>query len=148
MVDDTQLIPIIEILEGLESLMDQSPSGDIEGILLAAWFKVSNTLPEDFLTATCEDASAAGLRRYLRVKAFFDDPVNHPISSQDLDDYYQNRLPIDKEQAEYFFFESTDDQDWYRRIECGRMGRQLCSISIMIMIIIPIFDRPWKYWVL
>ena len=111
MVDDTQLIPIIEILEGLESLMDQSPSDDIEGILLAAWFKVSNTLPEDFLAATSEDASASGLRRYLRVKAFFDDPVNHPISSQELDDYYQNRLPIDKEQAEYFFFDSTDDQD-------------------------------------
>ena len=111
MVDDAQLIPIIEILEGLESLMDKAPSDDIEGILLAAWFKVSNTLPEDFLAATCEDASAAGLRRYLRVKAFFDDPVHHPISSQELDDYYQNRLPINKEQAEYFFFDSTDDQD-------------------------------------
>ena len=40
MVDDTQLIPIIEILEGLESLMDRAPSDDIEEILLAAWLKV------------------------------------------------------------------------------------------------------------
>ncbi|MEM9008418.1 MAG: hypothetical protein AAGE59_33525 [Cyanobacteria bacterium P01_F01_bin.86] len=111
MVDDTRLIPIIEILEGLESLMDQSPSDNIEGILLTAWSKVSNTLPEDFLAATCEDASAAGLRRYLRVKAFFDDPVQHPISSQDLADYHQNRQPIDKEQAEYFFLDLADDQD-------------------------------------
>ena len=102
MVDKTQLIPIIEILEGLESLMDQSPSDDIEEILLTAWLKVSNTLPEDFLAATREDAGAAGLRRYLKVKAFFDAPVQHPISSQELDAYYQNRLPIDEEQAEYF----------------------------------------------
>ena len=69
MADDTQLMPIIEILEGLESLLDQAPSDDIEGILLAAWLKVSNTLPEDFLAATHEDASAAGLRRYLRVRS-------------------------------------------------------------------------------
>ena len=111
MVDDTQLIPIIEILEGLESLMDQAPSSDIEEILLAAWLKVSNTFPEDFLAATREDASAAGLRRYLRVKAFFDDPIQHPISSQELFDYHQNHLPIDEEQAEFFFFDLTDNQD-------------------------------------
>ncbi|MEL6930715.1 MAG: hypothetical protein AAFO95_19085 [Cyanobacteria bacterium J06600_6] len=111
MVDDTQLIPTIEILEGLEFLMDRTPSDDIEEILLAAWLKVSNTLPEDFLAATREDASAAGLRRYLRVKAFFNDPIQHPISSQELNDYYQNRLPIDEEQAEFFFVDSTEDRD-------------------------------------
>ncbi|MGD1904489.1 MAG: hypothetical protein ACFB0C_00680 [Leptolyngbyaceae cyanobacterium] len=110
MVDDTQLIPIIEILEGLESLMDQATSDDIEGILLTAWLKISDTFPEDFLAATREDASAAGLRRYLRVKAFFDDPIQHPISSQELIDYQQNRLPIDEEQAEFLFFDLTEDQ--------------------------------------
>ena len=115
-----KLIPIIEILEGLESLMDQAPSDDIEGILLAAWLKVSNTLPEDFLAATREDASAAGLRRYLRVKAFFDNPIQNPISSQELNDYYQNRLPINEEQAEFFFFDSTDDQDWFKGIVRAR----------------------------
>ena len=111
MVDDTRLIPIIEILEGLESLMDEAPSGEIEGILLAAWLKVSKTLPEDFLAATCEDASAAGLRRHLRVKAFFDDPVQHPISPQELADYQQNHVAIDEEKTEFFFFDSTNDQD-------------------------------------
>ncbi|HHP7230050.1 MAG TPA: hypothetical protein ACFCUY_04235 [Xenococcaceae cyanobacterium] len=111
MVDDTQLIPIIEILEGLESLMDRAPSDDIEEILLAAWLKVSNTLPEDFLAATRKDASANGLRRYLRIKEFFDDPIEHPISSKELDDYYQSHLPIDEEQAEFFFFDSTDNRD-------------------------------------
>ena len=111
MLDDTQLIPIIEILEELEALMDQAPSDDIERFLLAAWLKVSNTLPEDFLAATREDSSAAGLRRYLRVKAFFDDPIQHPISSQDLDDYHRNHLPIDEEKAEHFFLDVTDDQD-------------------------------------
>ncbi|MEM6401107.1 MAG: hypothetical protein AAF757_12875 [Cyanobacteria bacterium P01_D01_bin.116] len=111
MVDDTQLIPIIEILEGLESLMDQAPSGDIEEILLAAWLKVSKTFPEDFLAATREDASADGLRRYLRVKAFFDDPIQHPISSQELLDYHQNHQPIDEEQAEFFFLDLNDNQD-------------------------------------
>ncbi len=111
MVDDTQLIPIIEILEGLESLMDRAPSCDIEGILQAAWLRVSNTLPEDFLAATREDASAAGLRGYLRVKAFFGDPIQHPISSQELVDYHQSHLPIDEEQAEFFFFDLTDERD-------------------------------------
>ncbi|MEM9091125.1 MAG: hypothetical protein AAGC93_20565 [Cyanobacteria bacterium P01_F01_bin.53] len=111
MVDDTGLLPIIEILEGLESLMDRAPSEDIEGILLAAWLKVSNTLPEDFLAATREDSSAAGLCRYLRVKAFFDDPIQHPISSQELAEYHQNHLAIDEEQTEFFFFDPTDDQD-------------------------------------
>ena len=114
MLDDTQLIPIIEILEGLESLMDQAPSDDIERILLAAWLKVSNTLPKDFLAATSEDSSAAGLRRYLRVKAFFHDPIQHPISSQELLDYHQNHLAINEEQTEFFFFDSTDNQDWFK----------------------------------
>ena len=111
MVDDTQLVPTIEMLEKLEFLMDEAPSDDIEGILMAAWLKVSHTLPEDFLAATREDASAAGLRRYLRVKAFFDDPIQHPISSQELADYYQNRLPVDEKQAEFFSVDLTDDQD-------------------------------------
>ena len=111
MLDDTQLIPIVEILEELEALMDQAPSDDIERILLATWLKVSKTLPEDFLAATREDASAAGLRRYLRVKAFFDDPIQHPISSQELLDYQQHHLPIDEEKAEHFFLDVTDDKD-------------------------------------
>ena len=93
--------------------MEQAPSDDIEGILMAAWLKVSNTLPEDFLAATREDASADGLRRYLRVKAFFDDPIQHPISSQELADYQQSHQPIDEEQTEYFFLDSTDDQDCF-----------------------------------
>ena len=111
MANDNQIITIIEILEGLESLMDQAPSDDVEEILLAAWLKVSNTLPEDFLAATHEDASAAGLRRYLQVKAFFDDPIGHPISSQELIDYYKNHQPIDEEKAEFLFFDLTEDQD-------------------------------------
>ena len=57
------------------------------------------------------DASAAGLRRHLRVKAFFDDPVQHPISPQELADYQQNHVAIDEEKTEFFFFDSTNDQD-------------------------------------
>ena len=110
-MDATQLIPVIKVLEGLETLMDQAPSDDIEGILQAAWLQISETFPEDFLAATHDDASAAGLRRYLRVKAFFDDPVQHPIQPQELEDYYQNRMPIDEENAEFFFLDWTDDQD-------------------------------------
>ena len=111
MADNTQLIPIIDILEGLENLMDKAPSGEIEGILQVAWLQISETFPKDFLAATHDDASAAGLRRYLRVKAFFDDPVQHPIQSQDLEDYYQNRQPIDEDQAEFFFLDRAEDQD-------------------------------------
>ena len=36
MVNDAPLLPTIDILEGLETLMDKAPSGEIEGILQAA----------------------------------------------------------------------------------------------------------------
>ena len=108
-MDIAQLIPVIDILEGLETLMDKAPSGEIEGILQSAWLQVSETFPKDFLAATHDDASAAGLRRYLRVKAFFEDPIKDPIQSQDLADYYQNRQPIDEEKAEFFFLDANDE---------------------------------------
>ena len=110
-MDIVQLIPIIDILEGLETLMDQAPSGEIEGILQSAWLQVSETFPKDFLAATHDDASAAGLRRYLRVKAFFEDPIKYPIQPQELADYYQNRQPINEEKAEFFFLDGNDYQN-------------------------------------
>ncbi len=86
----TQLLQTIDILEELENLMDLAPSTDIEEILQEAWLHISQTFPEDFKAATSLDAGAEGLRRYLRVKAFFTNPIENPISPQELEIYYRN----------------------------------------------------------
>jgi hypothetical protein len=97
-----KILQSIAVLEGLENLMDIAPDAAIEDILIQAWSKVSDTFPEDFQQATQQDAGAEGLRRYLRVKAFFEDPAQG-ISQDDLVIYHQNRaLPID-DCAEFFF---------------------------------------------
>ncbi len=90
------LLRTIDVLEELETLMDLAPSAEIEEILQEAWVKISQTFPEDFKEATYLDAGAEGLRRYLRIKAFFADPVANPISREELEIYYQNHaLPED-----------------------------------------------------
>jgi hypothetical protein len=98
-----ELLQTIDILEGLETLLDQSPRDEISAILGEAWLKVSATLPSDLQAATQEDAGSEGLRRYLRVKAFFSDPSQNPISHSELIAYYQNRIPIDEQSAEFLF---------------------------------------------
>ncbi len=98
-----EILKTIEILEALESLLDNAPSCEIEDILQEAWIKVSETFPDDFKEATREDAGAEGLRRYIRVKAFFENPTEHPISPEELEAYYRNRAPVDEDSAEFFF---------------------------------------------
>lgn len=89
-----ELLKTIDILEGLESLLDQAPTPAIADVLQEAWLNVTRTFPEDFQEATREDAGSEGLRRYVRIKAFFSDPIQNPITPQELEDYYQNRLPL------------------------------------------------------
>jgi hypothetical protein len=98
-----EILQTIEILAGLEALLDAAPNSTIAEILQTAWIQVSETFPEDFQAATCEDAGAEGLRRYIRVKAFFEDPAGHPLSPEDLAAYYQNRTPVDEDSAEFYF---------------------------------------------
>ena len=98
-----EILETIGILEALETLIEIAPSSDIEEILQEAWIKVSETFPDDFKAATREDAGAEGLRRYIRVKAFFENPVQNPISSEELEAYYRNRAPVDEDSAEFFF---------------------------------------------
>jgi hypothetical protein len=100
MADDitTQLLQTIDLLETLENLMDSAPSPEVEEILQEAWLKISDTFPEDFREATSLDAGAEGLRRYLRVKAFFADPIANPISPDELETYYRNHQPLDDAQ--------------------------------------------------
>jgi len=99
-----EILQAIDILEGLENLLDIAPNAKIAIILQEAWLKISDTFPEDFKEATKEDAGAEGLRLYIRVKAFFADPIQNPISQEDLEAYYQNHAqPIDEESAEFFF---------------------------------------------
>lgn len=85
-----QLLQSIDILEELENLMDLAPSPEIEDILQEAWLKISYTFPEDFREATYLDAGAEGLRRYLRIKAFFANPSDNPITPEELQIYYRN----------------------------------------------------------
>ncbi|MEG4812407.1 hypothetical protein QUA82_33380 [Microcoleus sp. F8-D3] len=98
-----EILKTIEILEALEALLDNAPNCEVEAILQEAWIKVSETFPDDFKEATREDAGAEGLRRYIRVKAFFENPTEHPISPEELEAYYRNRAPIDEDSAEFFF---------------------------------------------
>lgn len=98
-----EILKTIEILETLEALLDNAPSCEVEAILQEAWIKVSETFPDDFKEATREDAGAEGLRRYIRIKAFFENPAQNPISPEELEAYYHNRAPVDEDSAEFFF---------------------------------------------
>jgi hypothetical protein len=98
-----KILKTIDILEALETLMDKAPTSETIAILQDAWLRMSETFPEDFKAATREDAGAEGLRRYIRVKAFFENPNEHPIRPEELEAYYQNRTPIDADSAEFFF---------------------------------------------
>ncbi|MFM7447624.1 MAG: hypothetical protein ACKO24_03370 [Leptolyngbyaceae cyanobacterium] len=98
-----EILQTIDILEALETLMDKALTPEVEAILQETWIKVSETFPEDFKDATREDAGAEGLRRYIRVKAFFENPTENPISPEELEAYHRNREPIDEGSAEFFF---------------------------------------------
>lgn len=99
------LLRTIDILEELERLMELAPSPELEEILQEAWLKISQTFPEDFKEATYLDAGADGLRRYLRIKAFFADPVANPISREELEIYYHNHaFPDDEDDDSDFEF--------------------------------------------
>jgi hypothetical protein len=87
-----EILQTIDVLEGLENLLDIAPNEQIEQILEAAWLQVSETFPEDFKDATQEDAGSEGLRLYIRVKAFFGNPSENPITQEDLETYYLNRI--------------------------------------------------------
>lgn len=98
-----RLLRAIDILEQLENAIEIAPTPEIEQILQEAWLKISNTFPEDFKDATHLDASAEGLRRYLKVQAFFHDPTQQAISPEELELYYQNQSPPSEEAADFFF---------------------------------------------
>jgi hypothetical protein len=98
-----EILQTIDILEALEALLDKAPTPEVAAIVQEAWIKVSETFPEDFKAATREDAGAEGLRRYIRVKAFFENPAENPISPEELEAYYRNREPVDEDSAEFFF---------------------------------------------
>lgn len=98
-----EILQTIAILEALETLIDNAPSSKVEAILQEAWIKVSETFPDDFKEATREDAGAEGLRRYIRIKAFFENPTENPVSPEELEAYYRNREPVDEDSAEFFF---------------------------------------------
>jgi hypothetical protein len=99
-----EILATIDLLEVLEQWLEQPPTPAVEAILQQAWLQISQTFPEDFQAATQEDAGAEGLRRYVRIKQFFADPVAHPIGPAELEAYYRSRTdPIDPDTTDYFF---------------------------------------------
>jgi hypothetical protein len=100
----SDIIHTIDVLEGLENLLDIAPTEQIEQILEAAWLQISETFPEDFKEATREDAGSEGLRLYIRVKAFFSNPSENPITQEDLETYYLNHTQPSED-------DETDDPD-------------------------------------
>jgi hypothetical protein len=101
-----EILKLIDVLDGLETLIDTSPSEEVEDILEEAWLQISDLFPEDFKLATQHDAGAEGLRRYLKVKAFFENPSERSISAADLEEYYRSCTATDEEDEEStdFFF--------------------------------------------
>jgi hypothetical protein len=106
-MNDSELMPrllkAIDILDQLETMMDDAPTPELEQILQEAWLKISKTFPEDFQDATHLDAGAEGLRRYLKVQAFFHDPTRYPISREELEIYYHNQSISTDDSTEFFF---------------------------------------------
>ncbi|MEB3291275.1 MAG: hypothetical protein VKI82_15260 [Leptolyngbya sp.] len=99
-----EILKVIDILDGLEALIENAPNEDVEDILEEAWLHISDTFPEDFKAATQHDAGAEGLRRYLKVKAFFENPSERSISAAELEEYYRSYTAAEEDEDE----ESTD----------------------------------------
>jgi hypothetical protein len=100
-----EILTLIDILDGLESLIDSAPNEDVEDILEEAWLQISDTFPDDFKAATQHDAGAEGLRRYLKVKTFFENPSERSIGASDLEEYYRSYIAAeeDEEPTDFFF---------------------------------------------
>lgn len=99
-----EILALIDILDGLESLIEHAPNEDVEDILEEAWLQISDTFPEDFKAATQHDAGAEGLRRYLKVKTFFENPSERSISAADLEEYYRSYTDTEDEESTDFFY--------------------------------------------
>lgn len=99
-----EIIKLIDVLDGIETLIDTAPSEYVEDILEEAWLQISDLFPDDFKLATQHDAGAEGLRRYLKVKAFFENPSERSISAAELEEYYRSYTAEEDEEDE----ESTD----------------------------------------
>ena len=102
-----EILKLIDVLDGLETLIDNALSEEVEAILEEAWLQISDLFPEDFKAATQHDAGAEGLRRYLKVKTFFENPSERSISASDLEEYYVSYTAAaeegDEESTDFFF---------------------------------------------
>lgn len=99
-----EILKLIDVLDGLEVLIDSATHEDVEDILEEAWLQISDLFPEDFKAATQHDAGAEGLRRYLKVKGFFENPSERSISAAELEEYYQSYTAAEDEESTDFFF--------------------------------------------
>jgi hypothetical protein len=106
-----EILKLIDILDGLEALIETAPNDDVEDILEEAWLQISDTFPDDFKVATQHDAGAEGLRRYLKVKAFFENPSERSIGAAELEAYYRSYIAAeeDEEPQDFFFPEPGPD---------------------------------------
>jgi hypothetical protein len=99
-----EILKLIDVLDGLEALIDAAPNEEVEDVLEEAWLQISDLFPEDFKAATQHDAGAEGLRRYLKVKAFFENPSERSISAAELEEYYRSYTSSEDEESTDFFF--------------------------------------------
>ena len=99
-----EILKLIDILDSLEALIDTAPNEEVEDILEEAWLQISDLFPEDFKVATQHDAGAEGLRRYLKVKTFFENPSERSISAAELEEYYRSYTASEDEESTDFFF--------------------------------------------
>lgn len=99
-----EILKLIDILDGLEALIEDAPNEDVEDILEEAWLQISDTFPDDFKAATQHDAGAEGLRRYLKVKTFFENPSERSIGAAELEEYYRSYIAAEDEEPTDFFF--------------------------------------------
>jgi hypothetical protein len=104
-----EILALIDILDGLEALIRQRSQRGCRGYLWRrpGW-RFSDSLPEDFKAATQHDAGAEGLRRYLKVKAFFENPSERSISAADLEEYYRSYIAAEADTDTDTDEESTD----------------------------------------
>jgi hypothetical protein len=74
-----EILKLIDILDGLEALIESAPNEDVEDILEEAWLQISDTFPDDFKAATQHDAGPRGCAATSRSRPFLKTPPSAPL---------------------------------------------------------------------
>ena len=100
-VDRFRFSPLPNLLPDLNQRLDGSPNIVLNPLdwwdfhrdwRKMIWYECSG--------ATHRPRHLLGLRRYIRIKSFFSNPYENPISQEDLEQYWENRQDVDLDQEE------------------------------------------------